>query len=637
MFRGLCLLISVFAPARSESVLDAMRNDPALAEFYELARTDILFPVYSRSRQITVFAPRNDAVQRFREQRPNPKIDIAYHTVSLTLAEDNLPASIPTIASGSPTLYLTRADDRLFYVNNAKVIRKRDLEHDGIKQKLYVIDEVLEAFIPTQGVMPSALQFLNQPTIYDVREHLSYFSTRVSMTDEKGLFSDEKSHTFFIPLGTAEKFSRMHAQIDKYVVKGHVIPNRVLFTRTMKNESFQSAAWDDTVKVELSLANQSDSSGSEYTLFAQSHTMSTDPQRQKGFVLAKIIKPNICVKNGVVHLIEKPLMIVDSSILDFLKRERHGRLEDFMRLVDYSPNFQADLEGSQLKTLFAPTNEALKVIPPGVLDTLKANTSGLTKLLRLHMIKNEAVTSDQIVTSGNGRAFERESASSRRMLYMRVVGQDHGRILTVEGGGVNATAIQANIGATNGVVHIVDRVLGMPSHTIYEKINNDPDLTDTLRFSQHKGWVERLRSTDRRYTFFAPSDKAWQDVKMEFPSEYKQLSMDKYSYHAEKIMERHLIVGRELSEHELEGMNSIETMGGKMNVLNKNGKIHLFWEEHEAVIERPDVQATNGVIHVISKVMMMRRDLTSSAVMPTASGMQALSVMLLLWTVRLLV
>ncbi|KAH6931148.1 hypothetical protein HPB50_022505 [Hyalomma asiaticum] len=261
-----------------------------------------------------------------------------------------------------------------------------------------------------------------------------------------------------------------------------------------------------------------------------------------------------------------------------------------------------------------------------------------TQLLRLHMIKNEAVASDEVLDAGRTGIFERESASSRRMLYMRVVEGEHGRTLacvthafrllpltcprrsvaalTVEGGGVNATAVQADIGATNGVIHIIDRVLGMPSHTIYEKISSDPELKDTRRFAQHKGWIERLKNTDKRYTFFAPSDNAWHDIKLEFPSEYKQLSMDQFGYHAEKILERHLIVGREIPQMELENLKSIETARGKMDVRNVNGKIHLLWEGREAVVVRPDVQATNGVIHVISKVMMLRRDMTSAAAAP---------------------
>ncbi|KAL3219166.1 hypothetical protein MRX96_030615 [Rhipicephalus microplus] len=584
------LLAVVAALGAAENVLDAIRNDGELSTFYQLAERVKLFVAYSESTDITCFAPTNDAIDRFRETYPNKIIEVTYHVVSLNLAEDNLPSSVPTIAKGSPHLYLTRARDRFFFVNNAKVTRRRELTFEQYKQKLYVIDDVLEAFIPTSGVTPNAFEFLNQPSIYNLNHRLVFFHSRVQMTYEQSLFTEDGMHTFFVPVDDADPAKRTRVEIDKYVVRGHVIKNRRLFTLGLGRRRI-------------------------HTVRAKQHHVA-GAAAPKGVVLSKIVKPNIPVKNGVVHLIEKPLMVVDTSIKDFFHRERHGRLEDFMRLVDYSPDFLMDLDGSQPKTVFAPTNEALKVIPASVLDTLKANTSGLTQLLRLHMIKNEAVASDEVLDAGRTGIFERESASSRRMLYMRVVEGEHGRTLTVEGGGVNATAVQADIGATNGVIHIIDRVLGMPSHTIYEKISSDPELKDTRRFAQHKGWIERLKNTDKRYTFFAPSDNAWHDIKLEFPSEYKQLSMDKFGYHAEKILERHLIVGREIPQMELENLKSIETARGKMDVRNVNGKIHLLWEGREAVVVRPDVQATNGVIHVISKVMMLRRDMTSAAAAP---------------------
>lgn len=42
------------------------------------------------------------------------------------------------------------------------------------------------------------------------------------------------------------------------------------------------------------------------------------------------------------------------------------------------------------------------------------------------------------------------------------------------------------------------------------------------------------------------------------------------------------------------------------------GELLLEWEGLQARIIRPDVQAVNGVIHVIDRVMMKRRDLTKS-------------------------
>ena len=48
--------------------------------------------------------------------------------------------------------------------------------------------------------------------------------------------------------------------------------------------------------------------------------------------------------------------------------------------------------------------------------------------------------------------------------------------LTVEGGGVNATVVVPNIAATNGYVHIIDRVLGVPYTSVKEKLQSDPML-----------------------------------------------------------------------------------------------------------------------------------------------------------------
>lgn len=44
----------------------------------------------------------------------------------------------------------------------------------------------------------------------------------------------------------------------------------------------------------------------------------------------------------------------------------------------------------------------------------------------------------------------------------------------------------------------------------------------------------------------------------------------------------------------------------------QTGSLTLEWEGLQARIVRPDVQAVNGVMHVIDRVMMKRRDLTKS-------------------------
>lgn len=65
----------------------------------------------------------------------------------------------------------------------------------------------------------------------------------------------------------------------------------------------------------------------------------------------------------------------------------------------------------------------------------------------------------------------------RRFLYFNIfTNRDRNQTITVEGGGVNATIIQADIAATNGFVHIIDKVLGVPYSTVLDKLRTDPML-----------------------------------------------------------------------------------------------------------------------------------------------------------------
>jgi uncharacterized surface protein with fasciclin (FAS1) repeats len=64
----------------------------------------------------------------------------------------------------------------------------------------------------------------------------------------------------------------------------------------------------------------------------------------------------------------------------------------------------------------------------------------------------------------------------KKFLYFNVVNNGDNKTLTVEGGGVNATIIQSDIAATNGFVHIIDHVLGVPYTSVLEKLQTDPML-----------------------------------------------------------------------------------------------------------------------------------------------------------------
>ncbi|KFM77399.1 Fasciclin-1, partial [Stegodyphus mimosarum] len=282
-----------------------------------------------------------------------------------------------------------------------------------------------------------------------------------------------------------------------------------------------------------------------------------------------------------------------------------------MELVNFAPGFKELLNSSHEKSLFAPTNEAIRQLPPEAIGTIKTNITAITNLLKLHLVM-KSISMDDVLY---GRYREYVSADNRNSLYFRILGDEKNKTLTVDGVGVKAAAVQADIGAIDGMVHIIDRLLGMPYQTVFLKLQSDPDLRITYELSEQDGWGQILSGNDKRFTFFAPSDDAWMQLKRNMPTVYKQLTMKAFPYHTKKILDRHLVVNRELRSSDLERINEIQMVHGRFKVIHlehPGGELLLEWEGRQARIVRPDVQTVNGVIHVIDRVMMMRRDLTKS-------------------------
>jgi fasciclin 1 len=54
-------------------------------------------------------------------------------------------------------------------------------------------------------------------------------------------------------------------------------------------------------------------------VYVKSNTVVGDQKHTTGVVMAEIVMANIPVKNGVVHLIHRPLMVVDTTVAKFLE------------------------------------------------------------------------------------------------------------------------------------------------------------------------------------------------------------------------------------------------------------------------------------------------------------------------------
>lgn len=105
------------------------------------------------------------------------------------------------------------------------------------------------------------------------------------------------------------------------------------------------------------------------------------------------------------------------------------------------------LKGTGPYTVFAPTNEAFKAVPAKTLDDLAKDPAKLKAVLAYHVVPAKVLAADV----KNGKAKSANGAD----LNLAVAGT----FVTVEEGMVQT----ADITATNGVVHTLDRVLIPPT------------------------------------------------------------------------------------------------------------------------------------------------------------------------------
>lgn len=97
-------------------------------------------------------------------------------------------------------------------------------------------------------------------------------------------------------------------------------------------------------------------------------------------------------------------------------------------------------------TVFAPTNDAFKAVPQKTMDALAKDPAMLKAVLAYHVVPGKMASAD--IKSGPVKTFNGASLAVAKA----------GDFVTVEEGMVQ----NANIAATNGVIHTVDRVMMPP-------------------------------------------------------------------------------------------------------------------------------------------------------------------------------
>ena len=242
-------------------------------------------------------------------------------------------------------------------------------------------------------------------------------------------------------------------------------------------------------------------------------------------------------------------------------------------------------------TVFAPTNAAFAALLTelGISKAaLLADKPLLQAVLGYHVL-GQRVAAAQVpvgkaITPLSGGFFKIESA---------------GGLKVTDGRNRVSTITATDIGASNGVVHLLDRVLLPANRDIVATAQALPDFSILVEAVVAAGLVETLQSTGP-FTVFAPTNEAFAALLMELGVSKAALLADKALL--TKVLTYHVVPARVLKAEVPVGV-AITTVQGETFTVDATLKI-TDQRQRASSIVATDVFTSNGVIHVVDRVLL---------------------------------
>ena len=242
------------------------------------------------------------------------------------------------------------------------------------------------------------------------------------------------------------------------------------------------------------------------------------------------------------------------------------------------------LKGPGPFTVFAPTDAAFAAIQSDVDNLLKPeNKAELAKVLTCHVVSGKKMASDlkdgQQLTALDGSKLMVKISNGKTMVN-------------------DATITTKDVEASNGVVHLIDKVIlpAKPKEKVMDIVAIASESAKTLAAAvTAAGLVETLQGNGP-FTVFAPTDAAFAAIQKDVDNLLKPENKAKLA----NVLTYHVVAGKAMAADLTDGQELTTVQGAKLKVSIKNGKVMI----NGANVVSADIPASNGVIHVIDKVMM---------------------------------
>ncbi len=287
---------------------------------------------------------------------------------------------------------------------------------------------------------------------------------------------------------------------------------------------------------------------------------------------ASVIAADVEASNGVIHVIDS-VILPPGSIVDIALAN-----PDFSTLVTalQAAGLVDFVASSRAKTVFAPNNAAFGKLPPGTVEALLQDTNKLRQVLLYHMVGGRIRSTDLVA----GKVITRQGAAAVIDLTSGVRIND-------------ATVIAADVEASNGVIHVIDSVI-LPPGSIVDIALANPDFSTLVTALQAAGLVDALKA-DGPYTVFAPNNAAFAKLPA---GTLDALLQD--TNRLRHILLYHVNHGPRLRAADLRTGNVLTMHGAPARVAVTDAGVTV----NQAQVLAADVEAGNGIIHVLDSVIL---------------------------------
>ena len=341
---------------------------------------------------------------------------------------------------GGAEVPISISSKRELRVGGAKVIIADIHASNGV---IHVIDTVI---VGAAGLPTPTLNIVEVATAAGGFEILLEL---LSIADLDGALTDaDKSFTVFAPTDAA--FQKLGAFPLAFLLGNPAILADTLLYHVyadsvvLADGAISVAASDQSI---LEMANATAEKSGGRTALSLSDTGLT-------VNLASVTSANVMASNGVIHVIDNVMLPprskgdVTTNIIDTAVAA--GNFTFFVTALEMTGLVDALSDPDSNFTVFAPTNAAYHLLGDDALNALLADTEALTTLLTNHVIAGSTV--DAVTAySLNGTMLETLSGNTVEVAI------DDGSLL-IQG----AKVISSDIYTTNGIIHVIDRVITNP-------------------------------------------------------------------------------------------------------------------------------------------------------------------------------